>query len=99
MSYSWLHDFGTTTLNPTLNDSISDWGAIHTAVPNGTGLSVHVHHNKVDGMRGYALGGYGMYFDYGCVPHLPFIVCVPEPWNPASNYRKTAFMPPPERHG
>lgn len=64
VSYSYFHDFGTLSFNPNINESICDWGAVHTALPNATKLSIHVHHNRVRNMKSFMLGGFGPYFDY-----------------------------------
>lgn len=64
VSYSYFHDFGTLSFNNDINESVSDWGAVHTALPNATTLSIHVHHNRIRRMGSYGLGGFGPYFDY-----------------------------------
>jgi hypothetical protein len=67
LSYSLLHDFGDAGVagNRGSNETISDWGGVHTAHPNVTGLATHVHHNVFANFSSFAIGGYSLYFDYG----------------------------------
>lgn len=54
----------TNTVNAS-EETISDWGGIHTAHPNVTGLASHVHHNVFANFSSFAIGAYSLYFDFG----------------------------------
>ena len=62
LSHSLLHNFGAGR-QPA--ETISDWGGVHTAHPNVTGVASHVHHNIFANFSSYSIGGYSLYFDYG----------------------------------
>ena len=48
-----------------MSTAISDWGGLHTAIPNSTVPTVEVFNNVFRGFRSYSMGGNGLYFDYG----------------------------------
>jgi hypothetical protein len=66
LSYSLLHNFGQSgVLSRQSDETISDWGGIHTAHPNVTGVASHVHNNVFANFSSYSIGGYSLYFDFG----------------------------------
>lgn len=66
LSNSMLHNFGQAGVASRLaSETISDWGGVHTAHPNVTGLASHVHNNVFANFSSYSIGGYSLYFDYG----------------------------------
>lgn len=66
LSYSLLHNFGQPgVFSRQSSETISDWGGIHTAHPNVTGLASLVHNNIFANFSSYSIGGYSLYFDYG----------------------------------
>jgi hypothetical protein len=66
LSHSLLHNFGRSGVFSRQSDeTISDWGGIHTAHPNVTGHASLVHNNVFANFSSYSIGGYSLYFDFG----------------------------------
>jgi hypothetical protein len=66
LSHSILHNFGQAGVaSRRANESISDWGGVHTAHPNVTGIASHVFANVFANFSSFTIGGYSLYFDYG----------------------------------
>eukprot|EP00117_Sycon_ciliatum_P029579 scpid50990/ scgid23518/ len=63
VAYNLFESLGDTHDN--MSTSISDWGGVHTALPNSTEPTVEVFNNVLRGFRSYSMGGNGLYFDYG----------------------------------
>eukprot|EP00041_Stephanoeca_diplocostata_P020742 m.469986 g.469986 ORF g.469986 m.469986 type:complete len:781 (+) comp21651_c0_seq4:210-2552(+) len=47
------------------NETISDWGGVHTAHPNVTGTALTVQRCVFANFQSYRIGGYSLYFDFG----------------------------------